>query len=119
MTNKAIIFVDRLTEDAKQSPLSCLKVGGITLLERQLRQLKKVGISQAYLISNRLEELLSQEVKKFKGGPESVDIIKGISLGDNQNVISLFKEDTLLVGVSFSKKVSPKGRGRVLFLRLL
>ena len=47
MTNKALIFVDRLTEDAKQLPLSLLNVGGISILERQLRQLKSCGISKS------------------------------------------------------------------------
>ncbi len=136
MINKTLIFVDRLTEDAHQLPLSFLKVGGLTILERQLRQLKKVGISQVYLVSDRLQDMAKAEVGKFKGGPESIQIIKDISEGDEHwgeheslfiieegrmvdqrimravinssmpNVLSFFNEDALLVGISKAKKVT-------------
>ena len=73
--HKAIIFVDAKSDENVEAPLSFLKVGGISLLERQLRQLKDVGVEHVYLMSFSMPEMLHRNLSRFKKAPKKIETI--------------------------------------------
>lgn len=73
MNISALIIVNGKAKGDSGLSRSFLKVGGITLLERQLRQIKRLGIETARLVTKNYTELL--EKKRFKNAPETVEII--------------------------------------------
>lgn len=73
--NKAIIFIDAKSDDNKECPLSFLKVGGLSLLSRQLKQLAAVGISHVYLLSFSMPEKLHQALPQFKNIVDKLEVV--------------------------------------------
>lgn len=73
MTTKALIFVNSAAKDDAAFPRSFLKAGGISLLERQLRQLKRLGIEKAVLVTGEFLGLL--DTMKFRMAPEHIEIV--------------------------------------------
>lgn len=73
MAQKALIFITSETRDKPGYPRAFLKVGGISLLERQLRQLKRLGIEDVTVVAG--EFLSALEETKFRRGPEKITIL--------------------------------------------
>jgi choline kinase len=141
--NKAIIFVDAKSDDEMKEPVSFLTVGGLSLLARQLKQLKTAGISHVYLMSFSMPEKLHHHLPKFKGIIEKIEvvdanftdtsfwdaldrvylveeghlidqrIVDAVVSNDNSNVISLFEENAAMFGEGAGLKVDINGSPRV------
>lgn len=73
MALKALIFITAPAKDDPGVPRGFLKVGGISLLERQLRQLKRLGVEDATLVAGEFLTLL--EEAKFRRGPDKIKIL--------------------------------------------
>jgi len=73
MAHRALIFITVPTKDNPGLPRAFLKVGGISLLERQLRMLKRLGIEDVTLVAG--EFLSAVENAKFRRGPEKIKIL--------------------------------------------
>lgn len=74
MTKNALIFVDDASDDSAELPRSLLSVGGISLLERQLRQLKNAGIEEVRIYSRAYPETLHDRVNNFRMMPDAVSV---------------------------------------------
>jgi len=70
MYSTAIIFVDDKSDENMERPRSSIVVGGISLLERQLRQLKRIGIERAILASFAMPDQLQDMTRGYKKTPE-------------------------------------------------
>lgn len=77
MIQSAVILVEGARTDAGDVPRALLQVGGLTLLERQLRQLKKAGITNVHILSSRWPELLRTTITRFSNVPERVSVSDG------------------------------------------
>ena len=77
MISKAAIFVDAPRADQADAPRALLQVGGLSLLERQLRQLKTTGIDEVLLISSDFPEAVQVAVQKFRRVPPAISVIDG------------------------------------------
>lgn len=93
MAHKALIFITAPAKDDPSLPRAFLRAGGITLLERQLRQLKRLGIEEAALVAREFLPLV--EDAKFRRGPDKLEILSLADLkpeghfGRDQNVLVL------------------------------
>lgn len=74
MIKNALIFVDDASDDSADLPRSLLTVGGITLLERQLRQLKIAGVEEVRIYSASYPEMLHDRASGFSMVPEVVSV---------------------------------------------
>lgn len=98
--NKAIIFVDAKSDDNVETPISFLKAGGISLLERQLRQLNNFGIDHVYLFSFAMPELLHNTISRFKKSPKRIEVVDAnfidTSFWDDIEKVLLLEEGCLI-----------------------
>lgn len=99
MIEDAIIFVDELAEGSGETPRCLVKLGGLSLLERQLRQLAACGVRNARVISQRFPEVLHKQLASFRQIPET-EILDGRYLAEdlyeeNQPFVVL-EESTLI-----------------------
>ena len=69
----ALIFVNASAKDDPDLPRSHLQVGGISMLERQLRQLKRLGIEKARLVTKNYKDLFQKTT--FATVPERIEIL--------------------------------------------
>jgi phosphatidylglycerophosphate synthase len=74
MIKNALIFADAAADDSADLPRSLLEVGGISLLERQLRQLKIAGVGEVRIYSRNYPEMLHDRVSDFSMVPEVVSV---------------------------------------------
>ena len=74
MIKNALIFVDDASDDSSDAPRSLLTVGGITLLERQLRQLKNAGVEEVRIYSRNYPEMLHDRTSGFSMMPNVVSV---------------------------------------------
>lgn len=74
MVKNALIFVDDASDDSAELPRSLLTVGGISLLERQLRQLEKAGVEEVRIYSRNYPEMLHDRVSGFSMVPAHVSV---------------------------------------------
>lgn len=95
----AIIFVDLLAEGTGEAPRCLVKVGGLSLLERQLRQLAACGVRNARVISQRFPEVLHKRLASFRQIPET-EILDGryleADLFDENQPFLVLEESTLI-----------------------
>lgn len=82
MVRDAIIFVNALSEGAEEMPRSMIRVGGLSVLERQLRQLGACGVHRVRLISHRFPEILHDKLKDLRQIPET-EVLDGRYLADD------------------------------------
>lgn len=75
MVSSALIFVDNTVDSDERAPRALLKVAGLTLLERQLRQLRDVGVTDVRLVSRQFPELLHGLVGGFRKVPVEIKVI--------------------------------------------
>ncbi|MCH8081039.1 MAG: CDP-alcohol phosphatidyltransferase family protein [Proteobacteria bacterium] len=73
MNISALIIVNAKAKGDNDLSRSFLKAGGITLLERQLRQIKQLGIETVRLVTRSHADLL--EKTRFKNAPKTVEVI--------------------------------------------
>jgi len=73
MNVSALIIVNAKGKGDTSQPRAFLKAGGITLLARQLRQLKRLGVGTVRLVTKDFRAEL--ERVKFKASPETIDIL--------------------------------------------
>lgn len=74
MIKNALIFADSASDDSADLPRSLLTVGGISLLERQLRQLKNAGVEEVRIYSRNYPEMLHDRASSFSMVPEVVSV---------------------------------------------
>ena len=74
---KAVILVDKPCSERSEEPRALLTVGGLTVLERQLRSLKRNGIETALIISWRFPETVQHAVSRFRRLPGTVKVLDG------------------------------------------
>ena len=60
-----LIVATKKTDDGKQIPCALLRVGGITLLERQARQLRNIGVKEIVVFSSENDARLLVEIKRL------------------------------------------------------
>lgn len=75
MIKTAIIPVYKMSEDDELRSRSLLSIGGISVLERQLRQLKQLGIEQVIIITDTLYDLVSRALKNFHMIPDNITLV--------------------------------------------
>jgi phosphatidylglycerophosphate synthase len=75
MSKNAVIFIDRLSGDNVDSARSLIVVGGLSLLERHLRQLKNAGVEHIYLASFTMPERLHAAIGSFRPGSASLEVV--------------------------------------------
>ena len=114
MAIQAAIFVNAPAKGDEGTPRAFLKAGGISLLERQLRQLTKMGVKRVALISKTFTEKL--EAARFKQAPAKVEIhnqnaLKGGRLWNARDDVLLLEEG-VLVDARIMKAVTTKPGGR-------
>lgn len=139
MAHKALIFITAPAKDAPGVPRAFLKVGGISLLERQLRMLKRLGVEEACLVAG--EFLRDLEDTKFHRGPDKIEtlgladmkpeghfskdqkvlvleagvliderIMKAVLAKKGRRAVAIFPEKTVIYGKGYGLKLkSPKG----------
>lgn len=139
MAHKALIFITAPAKDAPGLPRAFLKVGGISLLERQLRMLKRLGIEEACLVAG--EFLADLENARFRRGPEKIEILgladlkpqghfskeqkvlvleagvliderimKAVLAKKSRRAVAIFPEKTVIYGKGYGLKLkSPRG----------
>ena len=73
MTTKALIFVNSTAQNEKSFPRSFLKAGGISLLERQLRQMKRLGIQKVTLVTGAFMDKI--DPAKFRMAPADIELV--------------------------------------------
>jgi len=73
MDATALIFVNAQAKDDPDLPRSFLRVGGISLLERQLRQLRRLGIEKVRLMTSNYKDIFQRTT--FQTVPESIEIL--------------------------------------------
>lgn len=76
MSVTALLFLNDYAEGDVEKARSLLSVGGITLLERQLRQLKAAGVDHALLVSNNFPDLIHRYVLSFTNIPTRIEVIE-------------------------------------------
>jgi len=74
MTSSALIFADQTAADSEDLR-SLLVAGGLTLIERQLRQLERAGISRVYVVSRQKRVVLEGALKRARGVPADVEVV--------------------------------------------
>ncbi len=74
MIKNALIFADSPSDDSADLPRSLLTVGGISLLERQLRQLKNAGVEEVRIYSRNYPEMLHDRASSFTMVPPVVSV---------------------------------------------
>lgn len=116
MMKSALIFVDRPTEDDDQKPRAMLNVGGLTLLERQLRQLKDAGVERVRVVTRDYPEFLFNAVGKFRKVPGDVSVIDGNMPTDAELMADegdsvLVIEDGVLIDDRIIKSILAAGEG--------
>lgn len=74
MITVALIFVDQTASDTGQSR-SLLTVGGLSVIERQLRQLNSLGIEKVYVVSFSIRELIEKSLRHAKAVPSDIEIL--------------------------------------------
>ncbi len=141
--NKAIIFIDAKSDDNKEEPLSFLKVGGLGLAERQLRQLKKLNVDHVYLMSFSMPEKLHQCLSQFKNSVKTIEVVDAnftdtafwdgfdsallveegrlidqrilntVVTAQNKNALALFEEGAVMFGEDAGLMVDVNGTKRL------
>ena len=107
----AIIFVDELAEGSGEAPRCLVKVGGLSLLERQLRQLAACGVRNARVISQRFPEVLHKQLASFRQIPET-EILDGRYLEEDlfeENQPFLVLEESTLIDFRLITEVAANG----------
>jgi hypothetical protein len=107
----AIIFVDELAEGSGDAPRCLVKVGGLSVLERQLRQLAACGVHNARVISHRFPEVMHKQLASFKQIPET-EILDGRYLEEDlfeENQAFLVLEESTLVDFRLITEVAGSG----------
>ena len=107
----AVIFVDQLAEGAGDLPRCLVKVGGLSVLERQLRQLESAGVRNARIISQRFPEILHKERAAFRQIPET-EILDGRYLDRDlfeENEAFMVLEESTLVDFRLITEVGATG----------
>ena len=111
MVEDAIIFVDDLAEGSGEVPRCLVKVGGLSVLERQLRQLDACGVLRARVISQRFPEVLHKQLGNFRQIPETeiLDLryLKAELFEENEPFLVL--EESTLVDVRLLTGVAAAG----------
>ena len=111
MVEDAIIFVDELAEGSGEAPRCLVKVGGLSVLERQLRQLAACGVRNARVISQRFPEVLHKQLASFRQIPET-EILDGRYLEDDlheENQPFLVLEESTLIDFRLITEVAATG----------
>ncbi len=75
MATKALIFADKTIKEQPGEPRALLSAGGISLIERQLRQIKKLGLDETIILSRDFPEILHREKGNFRKVPDSLSVI--------------------------------------------
>ena len=104
MTSSALIFAEQTAADS-DDPRSLLVAGGLTLIERQLRQLERIGVARVYVVSRQKRVVLESALKRAKGVPADVEVLAP----DEFHPAVLWKKDeTVLLleeGVVIDKRI--------------
>ena len=74
MVNKAIILTGQESETESTLARNLIQVGGITLLERQLKTLEKLGVQEVHLVTDWFIAELEKEILSYSKKPGSVHI---------------------------------------------
>lgn len=74
MITSALIFVDQISSDDRK-PRSLLLAGGLSVIERQLRQLKNLGIKKVCILSFSMREILQEALRHAKAIPSDIEIL--------------------------------------------
>ena len=135
MTKTAIIPVFKMCEDDELRARSFLAVGGISVLERQLRQCRLVGVEKVILLTDQLYDLTQRALKKFHYIPKQVSLatkaeelsamlspedqvllleegvlqdtntLKGV-VAHSEEVLVFFGDDAACTGINYAQAVS-------------
>lgn len=107
----AIIFVDELAKGLGEAPRCLVKVGGLSILERQLRQLAACGVRNARVVSQRFPEVLHKQLASFRQIPET-EILDGRYLEEDlfeENQPFLVLEESTLIDFRLITEVAATG----------
>ncbi|WP_138380511.1 CDP-alcohol phosphatidyltransferase family protein [Luteithermobacter gelatinilyticus] len=74
MANKAILITGQESETESTLARNLIPVGGITLLERQLKLLKRYGVEEVHLITDWFVSEFEKAVLSYRNKPEKVFI---------------------------------------------
>ncbi len=111
MVEDAIIFVDELAEGSGEAPRCLVKVGGLSILERQLRHLAAGGVRNARVISQRFPEVLHKQLASFRQIPET-EILDGRYLAEDlyeEHQAFLVLEESTLIDFRLITEVAASG----------
>lgn len=104
----AVIIANDLSDDDAELPRGLLVSGGLSLLERQLRQLHQLGVSKVRILSHRFPEALQNALAKMSCLPKSVEVIDAnfaTDAGWEDEASVLLVEDGVLVDARLMKAV--------------
>lgn len=100
MVKRAIVTVRLPRLDGRDRPRALITVGGLSLLERQLRQLARLDVEQIWILANGFALEIESALTKMRKIPGQVDLIQnpkelvGLArAGDDL----LFLDDALLI----------------------
>lgn len=94
MTPTALIFIHAPTPDSKTLPRALIEVGGLSVLERQLRQAARMGITRAVVAIGAFAEEVEAKARKFRRVPQTVEIV---SLTDFVPAVRFRKTEPVLL----------------------
>ena len=76
MVKRAILTVRLPRLDGRDRPRALIHAGGLSLLERQLRQLAKQGIEQVWVLASEFALEIGSALPKMKKIPAKVELIQ-------------------------------------------
>ncbi|WP_417319424.1 CDP-alcohol phosphatidyltransferase family protein [Emcibacter sp.] len=120
MVNKAIILTGQESETESTLARNLIPVGGITLLERQLKTLEKIGVREVHLVTDWFVAELEKEILSYPRKPEAVHIHRTkeapgkILEGNTEQDSWLLLEEGVLVDDRIITSVIEKNAGTVI-----
>lgn len=94
MTATALIFVHAPFAETENLPRALIEVGGLSILERQLRQAARLGITRAVVVAGAFAREVEARSRKFKRAPSNIEIV---SLADFVPAVRFNKTETILL----------------------
>lgn len=108
MVKRAILTVRLPRLDGRERPRALIHAGGLSLLERQLRQLARLGVEQVWVLASDFALEIGSALPKMSRLPSKVDVIQNpkelVDLAKSGDEL-LFLDDALLVDDRILKSV--------------
>lgn len=147
MSVTALLFLNDYADGDGEKARTLLSIGGITMLERQLRQLKSAAIDHVLIVSNNFPDLIHRYVLSFSNIPTRIDVLEqkhldrgsfsederyllvgeGVILAQSainhmaaltQNAMMVLPKDVPMFGVGATNSVTASGGGKRSFASL-